>query len=246
MKHLPKFPPLLNGHRIAAGKSPLKRARAMVSKGELGAGDLLWSEETKNLSFCVILEPEVPRAQCQEMLFLMMVAFGDALGALAPPEMAVTYSWPNQIQLNDAFIGHCGLEVSKDEEDGVPQWMIVSLEIAIKPENIMHDPGEEAWRTTLWEEGCGDISRTELLESTARHFLNWMHGWDEEGFKPVHDQWTGRLNDKAQFVFGLTEEEFMGMDEYGNALIKSLEGMKIWGVENALHSLRKESGNEVS
>jgi biotin-(acetyl-CoA carboxylase) ligase len=234
MKHVPTFPPLLKGHRIAEGKSAVRRAKAMIEKEELGAGDLLWVEDKNNLQYCVILEPEVSRARCSEILFLMMVAFGDALGALAPPEMAVTYKWPNDIQLNDASIGYCELELSNEEIGGIPLWMIISIQIDIKPENILHDPGNEAWRTTLWEEGCGNISQTELLESSARHFLNWMHTWDEEGFKPVHDQWMGRVCEKEKLLPGLTPGELVGLDEHGNALAKSGDVVTVLDVVDAL------------
>jgi len=243
MKQQPTFPPLLKGHRVAAGKSPVKRAKAMVAKGELGAGDLLWTEDTNNLLFCIILEPEVSRARCNEMLFLMMVAFGDAIGALAPPEMAITYRWPNDIQLNDASIGNCTLEFSEGDVEGVPEWMIISLRVAIKPKDIMHDPGNEAWRTTMWEEGCGDITRTELLESTARHFINWMHSWNEEGFKTIHDQWSGRACEKAKILDGLIDDEFIGLDENGNALIKSDNGIQVMDVVDALAVVRSKKAD---
>ena len=238
MKQYPTFPPLLKGHRIPVNKSPVKRAKAMVAKGELGAGDLVWVDDQNNLRFCIVLEPEVSRSRCGEMLFLMMVAFGDALGALAPPEMAVTYKWPNDIQLNDASIGVCDLEVSTEETAGVPEWMIVSLDITIKPENIMHDPGYEVWQTSMWEEGCGDISRTELLESTSRHFLNCVHSWSEEGFKSIHEQWVGRICEKEKMVDGLFEGEFIGIDENGNALIKTSRDAQVMDVIKALDAIR--------
>jgi len=234
----PSFPPLLKGHSVAAPKSPAKRAKAMVVKGELGAGDLLWSDDLKNLNFCVVLEPEVLRARCHEILSLIMVSFGDAVGALAPPEMAITYQWPNGIQLNDASVGVCDLQISDDETDGIPNWLIVSIEVAIKPENIMHDPGNEAWRTTLWEEGCGDITRTELLESTARHFLNWVHTWSEEGFKPIHDQWMGRICEKQKMIDCNVDGEFIGIDENGNALIKDKDAIVSVDMIQALNTIR--------
>lgn len=243
MKQYPTFPPLLKGHRITADKSPVKRAKSMVAKGELGAGDLVWVDDKNNLKFCIVLEPEVSRARCSQMLFLMMVAFGDAIGALAPPEMAVTYKWPNDIQLNDATIGFCDLELSEAETDGVPEWMIISLAVTIKPENIMYDPGDEAWRTSLWEEGCGDITRTELLESTSRHFLNWVHGWSEDGFKSIHDQWAGRICEKAKMVEGLSEQEFIGIDEIGNALIKKDNNTSVLDVVKTLKTLRPDKAS---
>lgn len=220
MKQAPTFPPLLKGYRIAADKLPLKHAKARVLKGEFGAGDFIWSDDQYNLRFALVLEPEVPRARCGEMLFAAMVAFGDSAGALCPPEIAINYQWPNAILMNEAKIGTCGLVVSENESEGVPDWMIIFVDISLKPEKFIHDPGEEAWRTTMWDEGCGDISRTQLLESTSRHLLNWIHTWSEEGFKPIHDQWVGRFSKDDKLISELVKHEYLGLDESGNALVK--------------------------
>ncbi len=226
MIQAPTFPPLLKGHRIASGKSPLKHAKAHVLKGEFSAGDLIWSDDQYNLRFALVLEPEVDVSRCGEMLYVAMVAFGDAAGTLCPPEVAINYQWPNVILLNEAQIGLCGLALSETSTAELPDWMIVSLDISMKPEKFINDPGEEAWRTTMWDEGCGDISRTQLLESTSRHLLNWIHTWSEEGFKPIHDQWVGRFSKDDKLISGLSENEYLGLDESGNALVKFNDEMR--------------------
>ena len=55
----------------------------MLANGRLSAGDVLWSESSESLRMSLVLEPEVERRRCGEMLFLMMVAFGDAAGAIS-------------------------------------------------------------------------------------------------------------------------------------------------------------------
>ncbi|MEM9278789.1 MAG: biotin/lipoate--protein ligase family protein [Pseudomonadota bacterium] len=221
MKKAPTLPPLLKGHRVEAGKSPVARARGMVAKGNLAAGDILWSEDRNALRFALVLEPEVERNRCSEMLYLLMVAFGDAAGAISAPEIAITYRWPSQVLINDAVVGDVDLILPDETPDGVPAWMIAGMNIAIKPDRVEHDPGIHADQTTMWDEGCGDISRTELLESVARHIVNWIHTWSEDGFKPVHEQWNGRLNEKQQLVSGVVDGDFVGLDETGNVLIKT-------------------------
>jgi len=220
MRPLPTFPPLLTGHKLAANKSPSRIAKARAAKGEFGAGDLVWSEVEHSLEFAVVLEPEVARERCGEMLYVMMVAFGDAAGALCPPEISITFQWPNAILMNRALIGTCDLDLSETEQDSIPDWMVLSTKIAIRPERVTDDPGNEAWRTTMWDEGCGDISRTSLLESVSRHFLTWVHTWSEEGFRSVHENFVGRLADE-KLVSTLSDAGFVTLDESGNALVKT-------------------------
>ena len=49
-----------------------------------------------------------------------------------------------------------------------------------------------SYRTTLAEEGCGDIQTVDLLEAFARHFLAWIHRWQEDGVGPVQQAWLAR------------------------------------------------------
>jgi len=223
-KQAPTFPPLLKGHRVPHGKSPIKQARAMLKKGDAGAGDLFWSESELELNFALVLEPEVSRSRCGEIIFTSMVAFGDAAGAICPPEIAVTYRWPSTILINGAKVGHVDLVVSDEIRNEVPDWMILSVKTAIRPDGIDVNPGNFRDHTTLWDEGCGGITRTQLLESVSRHIVNWIHAWNEDGFKSVHDKWTGRLCDKVPLDEVLNQDNlWVGLDETGDALVKNNE-----------------------
>ena len=235
---VPTFPPLLSGHKLEAGKIPFKWAKARVAKGKLSAGDIVWSDDTNTMQFALILEPEVDAARSLEMLYLLMVAFGDAAGALCPPEVSVQYQWPSIILMNGASIGSAHVETSNDFTDEVPNWMVAGLSIDIKPMKAEMDPGLADDKTTLWDEGCGDISRTELIESVSRHTVNWIHTWSEEGYKPIHDVWWGRLHEKNQLSAHLQETgELIGLDENGNALIRRNEEMIVVSTREGLQSM---------
>jgi len=218
----PTFPPLLSGHKLEASKNLMNWTTSRASKGKLGAGDLVWSDDVNSLRFTIVLEPEVVRDRCGEILYVVMAAFGDAAGALCPPEISIQYQWPSTIQMNGASIGYAEVRLSEDETDGIPDWLVVGIDVRINPLMLDMDPGEKADQTTMWDEGCGDITRTELVESVSRHIVNWIHTWSEDGFKPVYDTWWGRISDKEKLVIGFRESgELMGMDESGNALVKS-------------------------
>ncbi len=244
----PTFPPLLNGHNVSSKERPLDRARARAMSGEWGAGDLVWSQAINRLDFALVLEPEVDRARCAEMVYVTMVAFGDAAGALIPPEVAITYQWPNVIQMNDGQIGQVDLIVSDEEVDGIPLWMVLNLEILLTPDVADMNPGENYHRTTMWDEGCGEITRTEILESTSRHLVNVIHTWSEDGFKPVHELWQGRLSKEEALARSLVDSRsipdgarFIGVDEIGNGLLSFKDQTKPYAVVEILNDLRRQA-----
>lgn len=244
-KPLPRFPPLLTGHALSPDSDARAWAIAQAGQGALGAGDLVWSRDIANLRFALVLEPDVPRSRCGEMLFAGLVAFGDAAGALGPAENSITYQWPSAILMNDARIGFADLVISDEEQDGIPRWMVLGFYVRIAPVTSDIEPGHEMHSSTMWDEGCGDISHKQLLESVARHIVNWIHTWSEEGFKPVHQQWQGRLFAKVPLepgVFGPTDHSddrvLIGLDETGNVLVKDGGSTINISVGDALERLR--------
>ena len=101
-------------------------------------------------------------------------------------------------------------------------------------------------RTTLAEEGCGDVPTIDLLEAFGRHFLGWINRWQEDGVKPVQQAWlsraTGlgkrveiRIDDqvRAGTFEGLTETGAMRLVKDGVAQTIALdEAMKVptWSI----------------
>jgi biotin-(acetyl-CoA carboxylase) ligase len=246
---LPTFPPLLTGHKLAVEISPVDWAKTGAAKGKHGAGDLGWSQDADNLRFALVLEPDVPRARCPEMLFVAMVAACDAIGALAPPEVSVTYRWPSVILANEVPIGFADLEISDAEQDGQPDWMVLSVRLRIRPGRDSPEPCRDMTQTTLWDEGCGELGRTKLLESVSRHLVNLIHTWSEDGFKPIHQQWWGRLSKKMPLADGAFAGEgggtLLGLDDSGNALMKTTDGTQAVLTTDALERIRAQRGERV-
>tara|TARA_R110002126_G_scaffold291729_1_gene456070 strand:- start:54733 stop:55491 length:759 start_codon:yes stop_codon:yes gene_type:complete len=248
---LPTFPPLLTGHAVSPDTDARAWATAQAEQGALGAGDIVWSRDIANLSFALVLEPDVPRSRCGEILFAGLVAFGDAAGALGPAENSITYQWPSAILMNDARIGFADLVISDEEQDGIPQWMVLGFDVRIAPVTTGIEPGHEIHSSTMWDEGCGEISHTQLLESVARHIVNWIHTWSEEGFKPVHQQWQGRLFAKVPLepdargpADHSDDRVLIGLDETGNALVKHGGSTISISVGDALERLRARRGGQ--
>lgn len=217
----PVLPPLLTGHRLDPGSDPVAAARRAAEDGA-GAGTLYWTDDPARMSCALVLEPEVGRAACAGMPALAMVAFGDAAGALIPPEIAITYRWPGTLVLNGAEVGRAGLCLGQG--GAVPDWLVVSLQAALRPETS-GDPGFEGARTSLDEEGAAGLAPTDLLVRIARHWVSWLHRWDEAGFAPVREAWWRRRDPVRSLDRGI-DGTLAALDKHGNAALA--DGRKLF------------------
>ena len=219
----PQLPPLLRAVAVPDGQDLLAKAVALAASSEVGT--VFYSENTQRMEIAVRLAPEVRTRQAGQMLFAMMIGLGDSIGALAPPEVAVTYQLPGYVMLNRGRAGLVRLVIDPAAgNNDVPDWMIASAVVRLAASERDHKKWSESLgveQTTMKEEGGGFISRTRLIESSCRHFLVWVNRWQDDGFRPLHDSWTQRLEASAPIDFeGGEQAEWMGLDEDGGALIK--------------------------
>lgn len=226
----PEFPPLLNGIKVKGHPRPFERAQQDVEAGKAQAGDFFWTPSERFLECALVLEPETHTTRSLHMLFAIMVAFGDSFGALAPPEVGMFYRWPATFVLNEAEVGRARIAIAPTTaDDEIPAWLVVGIKVELKGKKNDLNPGENMGRTNLFEEGVGDLPHRQLLESFSRHFLVWIHTWNEDGFKPVHENWVGRSEGKNDALVlerdgKPVEGEFFNLDDDGNLLIKSPDG----------------------
>jgi BirA family transcriptional regulator, biotin operon repressor / biotin---[acetyl-CoA-carboxylase] ligase len=222
----PQFPPLLEGHAVEAPAEPFAQACRLVQAGELSAGDVVWSRNVARAELAIVLEPEVVLERALQMAPLMMVALGDCIGALAPPKVAVTYRWPEAVLLNGSLAGEVRVATHRMPAVQVPDWLVVGAGLQIAA------PREERqdWsHTSLDEEAGAGITRTDILQSLAAHFLTWLNLWQDEGFRPVHDQWLFRAEGREAPIRiaqsgGSIEGQVLGLDEGANLLLKTPGG----------------------
>eukprot|EP00873_Tetraselmis_striata_P036828 jgi/Tetstr1/457092/TSEL_000333.t1 len=150
-------------------------ACAEAGAGRFSAGDLVWSRRTDVVSLALVLEPEVPPDRAVEMLFLAMVAANDALGAITPPETALTFLWPDVFKVNGATVGQVRLATSDEvDEDGAPLWLVVALDFRLAPLDGPLEPGETPDRTSLIDEGAVDLDRTQAPFSDWTRVANLL------------------------------------------------------------------------
>jgi len=227
----PTFPPLLKGHDVPGTSSAFETACVKASSRELGAGDVVWSRHASQVDIAIVLEPEVPLEIAVQMLPLSMVAIGDCLGALTPPQVGLTFTWPGNIRLNGADAGVMRVAAGGEKDlNAVPDWMVIGLWLRHKRVDTDPEPGEVPDQTWLSEEGCEDLTLTEIIESYSRHFLTWLNNWNEDGFKSVHASWLFRAHENDEHIaFELGGKSFSGvmrgLDDNGNLLFRDGDAM---------------------
>ena len=217
----PLLPPILTPIPVVNGIDVFAKAIAVAGKSETGT--VLYSENPEYVEVAIILSPEIPKIKCSQMLYIMMVASGDAIGALAPPEVAVTYAFPGFIFLNRGEAGLVKVEIAPSNDDqSIPDWMVVGLKLRLNNNIEINENEINADVTSLADEGGGYVSRTRAIESLSRHFLAWVSQWEDEGFKPVTEVWNKRREEtKVVTLKSGQEVSWVGLDENGLAIVKS-------------------------
>lgn len=227
----PKFPPVFTGHAVAAGADPFAVAVKSGASGSCGAGDVFWTEDKHRAAAAFLLEPETPLVAAAQMVPVMMVAIGDALGAIGPPNLALTFRWPGRILANGGSVGKVVFAASDNVgASDIPDHIAIGFDLALDASaNSRAEPGLDPNVTALFEEGCGDLDRTAVIEAVARHFLSWIDGWTHDGFRAAHESWLSRANDLDHFVDlsltgGRNAGKMIGMDEDGGLLLQTASG----------------------
>jgi biotin-(acetyl-CoA carboxylase) ligase len=147
------------------------------------------------------------------------VGFQNALGALAPPEVAVHLGWDGALYLNGARCGGLRVAASHTDPEAQPDWLVIGLTLPLWPPS--EETGQTPDATALYAEGCAEVDAGNLLEAWARHTLNWINRWEDEGPRSLHAEWRG-------LAHGLGEERtqgdlfgsFLGVDEDFGMLLR--------------------------
>ena len=215
----PQLPPLLEAEKIDIGTDVMAKAITRAVSGE--AGLVCYSEASHVLDMAITLAPEVGLNKALQMHQTMMIALGDSIGALAPPEVGVRFRYPGVILLNRGHAGVVRIASAPCAADtDQPDWIVVSAQVRLRFVDDSLGVEDRMANTSLEDEGGGFISRTRLVESVSRHFLVWLHRWEEEGFRPIHETWTKRVEEeKTLLLKDNSVAEFLALDENGAGLI---------------------------
>ncbi len=232
----PTFPPLMQGQPVKAGTCPFASARAQAAQG-CDAGTVIYRLDPDRLRAATVFAPEVPLAQAMVMLPLCGVGLQNALGALAPPEVAVHLDWEGHIRVNGARCGILRVAASTHDPQAEPDWLVIGLDLAFWPED--DDTGRNPDVTSLHAEGCGEVDAVALLESWARHTLTHINRWSTDGVAPLHRDWCGLAWGLGETVSIRGETgTFLGIDEAFGLLLRQGEETRLVPLTRLLEDSR--------
>ena len=235
MSERPVMPPLFQPLAVTPEIDPFERARQIAVEGA-EAGTVLWSIGQDACQAAVVLAPEHSLEASLPIVLVAMLGLGDALGALLPPVVSVTFGWPDRIEVNGGAVGGVRMVSAPTEAASeVPDWLVVGYGIAGRARSGGSEPGQRPDHTTLADQGC-EIACMDLLEAFARHFLAWINRWQGDGVGPVRQAWLsraaalsasieiGRGEHKKQGIFtGLTDSGSIRLVKNGITQTMSLE-----------------------
>ena len=229
MTRIPLFPPLMKG--LATGPAdPFRVACGQAERG-VDSGLLTWSITDGRLRAALVLAPEVALEPAMAAFCACAVGAQNALGALAPPELAVHLDWTGGLRLNG---GHCGgLRVAAAHDPdatrdpaAVPDWLVVGLDLTLGlPDDL--EPGQTPDWTALDQEGGADIDPITLLEAWARHSLVWINDLDDpSGRASLFREWESLAWNLGQTISLPLEGTrlvgtFLGLDENFGMVLKT-------------------------
>ena len=214
----PTFPPLMSGQAVTGTTDPFEKACAMAALG-CDAGVIVHNVTANRLLAAIVTAPEVPLEDAMAMLPTCGVGFQNALGALAPPEVAVHLEWSGGIRVNGASCGTMRVAAGGTDPAQEPDWLVVGLDLPLM--QTTERPGDTPDQTALYDEGCADVDATALLESWARHTLVWITRWETDGSAPLHAEWRGLADGIGEVVTqnGISGT-WLGVDERFGMLIR--------------------------
>jgi biotin-(acetyl-CoA carboxylase) ligase len=221
----PSFPPLFSGQDVAGSIDPFDKA---ITQATLGceAGVIVYNLAADELRAALVLVPEVPLKDAMAMLPACGIGFQNALGALAPPEVAVHLEWDGGLRINGASCGRLRVAASGNNSEDVPDWLVVGLELPLLP--LTEDTGDTPDKTALYAEGCADVNAAQLLESWAKHTLVWINRWDEQGAESLHAEWRGLgFSIGEEITMGGKTGIFLGVDERFGMLLRTAENTEL-------------------
>ncbi len=217
-----EFPPLLTG--IAVPGDPWQAALDAAAT-DTDPGTVFYAIDDATFRTAILLAPEEPLQDAIRASFAVTLGFNDALGALAPPEVALHLVWPGGIKVNGGACGTLRAAANTTDPNAEPDWMVLALDVPVTADT----DGDSPDQTALHNEGCGDVLIPELIEAWGRHMMNWLHIYLTDGFEPLHREWLTKAD-------GRDDGSFLGLDERGGLLLKDDQGTRILPLTNLLEN----------
>jgi len=188
------LPPAFTGRLVQGACDAFTEARALAQHdGADAAGTLILADRADVVDLAVILAPDEPLASARRAFLAGMTALADAVGAHGPPEMPLTFVWPDVVVFDGARLGGGRLDWPLAcAEDATPDWLVFSAMLLLSKAGA-GDPGLTPGSTALDEEGFPADIRNPLVESFARNLIRSFSLWNEDGFDGIAARYLAHL-----------------------------------------------------
>lgn len=138
-----------------------------------------WYSPEGGLYIGLVLEPEFPTEMAGQIGLVGLISMGLAVAEHVAPMTDLAYRWPNDILLSGSKVAGLWLDMDNEAERLI---LNLAVNVTQAPEQVI-DAG-----CVHTDGGTTDTTPEMVLESFARHFLEWINTWAEEGMAPVLNQ----------------------------------------------------------
>lgn len=198
-----------------------------------GRGGRVWSSPPGNLYASVLLRPDCPLGDAQQLSLLAPVALFDAVAALfastgrAPP--TVRLKWPNDLLVDGAKVSGILLESAFAGRNTYCIAAGFGLNLASHPEGL------DQAATHLAAHGCS-ATPDQALAALSWSLSSWLERWaDGAGFDAIHRAWierAGPLGEPLRVRIShdpavpRLEGRYAGLDPSGALLLDHADGTR--------------------
>src|SRR6266516_545206 len=162
-------------------------AHATRVAAQEGAGTLVYVGRFDLVEFALVLEPDEPLKAARRTLYAGVAALGDALAVHAPPDLPITFDWPDARRVNGVLAWARAAHAAPP-----PAWLVFGAMIRTVAMGE-EAPGLRPLSAALEDEGFDDLGSGKLVESFARHFMVAIDAWQEQGFGEIAKSYLTRL-----------------------------------------------------
>ena len=173
---MPALPP-----GFAAVPSGSAAWEAAVHGAEAGddPGCVRWSLAGGTLRVAVVLAPDRPMQDSSPIVALGALALFDALATLAPPQVPIHLLPPDGLAVDGGRVATVRAAMAHGPSNVPPEWAVLAFEVEVQAGDA--EPGRTPDRTSLHEEGFGDVTADDILVNSLRHLLAWLDAWGQDG-----------------------------------------------------------------
>lgn len=219
------LPPVYDAVVLADGAENPRNHACRLADAGAEAGLFVWRPSGERIECALVLRPDETVAQILPVALVASVALLDALGAAGPPAVACDLVWPATVRINGGVAGGVALDIAPGER---PEWAVVSAALC-KMGEAEFEAGDRPDRTSLADEGFGDMADHQLIEAYARYFLVWMDRWEDSGLGAIVPHWLQRARSQGpDTVIFLGDELIAGtiedLDEAGALVLACASG----------------------